>query len=399
MKYFFIFLLLTSAAYAQTQVTGVVMNGEDNSRLPAASVFINNSTKGTTSNSDGKFFLGGITAPNFELVISYTGFSTVSVKITAENINTFHTIKLFPKKTDLNEVVILPADKNGWQKWGKLFIENFIGTSGFAEQCKIENPGVLRFFYDNSNGLLKVYSHGPLIIHNRALGYTVRYQLEEFLYDGKGRMISFFGYTSFEDLAANNRRKEQRWEKNRKEAYYGSIMHFMRSLYRNTTAGEGFEVREKIRIPDSMSAFNEIYRDGNISRSAIVDSNAYSVVAGPVDAFKNTPRYLDLYSKKSFPFAKSTLLDTVTKQMIFYFANTLHVEYKNAGESAEYVRQAMRPAALSRFQTSESYLVKDDPLIIEQNGLYFNPVNMMSSGYWGWCKLAELLPSDYEVEQ
>jgi hypothetical protein len=35
---------------------------------------------------------------------------------------------------------------------------------------------------------------------------------------------------------------------NRAEAYYGSMMHFMRSLYRNKLIEEKFEVRKLIKL-------------------------------------------------------------------------------------------------------------------------------------------------------
>jgi len=246
-KYFLVFILFISNAYSQNTITGVIINGVDKSKLPAASVFINNSTRGTMSDNEGKFIITGITEANFELVISYSGFKTESVKITPDNINSLHTITLFPRKTDLAEVKIRAPEKDGWLKWGKLFTESFIGTSDFGSMCKIENPEVLRFFYDKENYILSAYSHGNLIVKNKALGYIVRYQLEEFLYEGKAGRLTYIGYSGFEDLNANSR-KEQKWERNRREAYEGSIMHFMRALYKERVADEGFEVRGKIRL-------------------------------------------------------------------------------------------------------------------------------------------------------
>ena len=399
MKYLFIFILIISKAWSQGTITGVVINGTDNSKLPSASVFINNSTRGTTSNSEGKFVIGGIIEKNFELVISYSGFATGSIKITSENINAFHTIKLFPRKTDLAEIKIMAPEKDGWQKWGRLFTNNFIGTSDFASMCKIENPEVLRFFYDKTNRILKAYSHGNLIIHNKALGYNVRYQLEEFLYDARAGMQSYIGYTGFEDLNAKNRHKEVKWERNRKEAYDGSVMHFMRSIYNNNTAAEGFDVREKIRVANTDSVFDQIYRKGDIPETIIADNNWYKTSSGPEDYVKNIPQYIDLVNKKKFSFKDACSFDTATKQMTFYFANSLRLVYKNAKERSEYVRQTRLGNPRSTFQTSEFFLVKEEPLVIEANGLYFDPLNIMTSGYWGWCKMAELLPSDYEVEK
>ncbi|MDG4870120.1 hypothetical protein P8631_19190, partial [Guyparkeria sp. 1SP6A2] len=39
-------------------------------------------------------------------------------------------------------------------------------------------------------------------------------------------------------------RKIKKWQRNRFDAYQGSLMHFMRAVFRNRIAEEGFEVRK-----------------------------------------------------------------------------------------------------------------------------------------------------------
>ena len=397
-KYLILFIFCISTAYSQSRITGVVINAENNSRLPSASVFINNSSRGTITDNEGKFVITGITEANFELVISYAGFTTVPLKITAANINSFHTVRLYPRRTDLAEIKIMSPDKDGWKNWGKYFTETFIGTSDFASQCKIENPGVLKFFYDRENQVLKVYSNGNLIIHNNALGYTIRYQLEEFRLDEKTRITYYLGFIGFEDMAARNPRRELRWDRNRKEAYNGSLLHFMRTVYKGTSVEEGFQVIEKIRIPGIDSAFDKIYRNGNIPKKVINDGIEYSVIT-PAKSSRR-PHYIDLFSTQPVSVNSLCSFDTVTKQMTFYFDNKLRVIYKNAEERPEYGRQTYSMVGHGpRFQTSEMFLVNPEPVIIESNGLYYDPLNIMVSGYWGWCKMAETLPSDYQVEK
>lgn len=76
MKHFFtILLFFFQQTFAQQQIHGIALNSSNSSKLIAASVFINTSTIGTITGEDGKFFLGGITATNFQLIISYVGFT------------------------------------------------------------------------------------------------------------------------------------------------------------------------------------------------------------------------------------------------------------------------------------------------------------------------------------
>lgn len=387
----FLFSFLFS--FSQNQISGVVINASDNSKMPSASVFINNSSKGTLTNSDGSFTITGITQTNFELVISYAGFETVSLKITPENIRSFHTIKLFPKKVELEEISLESPVKNGWEKYGKLFTENFIGTSQFALQCKIENPEVLRFFINKKTNVVRAISLGNILIENRALGYKVRYQLEQFTFDPKNRYVAYFGYTSFEDLNKNTRRK---FEKNRRQSFDGSLMHFFRALYTNTIAAQGFQVRERIRIANTDSAFTQIYRNGLVAKTVSFDTGKSSpkYITLPGLKINGVPAYIDLVDPVPFDFNKAINIDPVSQQKTFYFPNHLQVAYGGKKLSAEL--SDVFSKSNSSIQFSDIILVREEPLIIYADGLYFDPTNLLTEGYWSTCKMAETLPSDYE---
>src|SRR5205085_2266189 len=120
-----------------------------------------------------------------------------------------------------------PFEKDGWQKWGKFFTENFIGTSAFAQGCTIKNYKTLRFRLSKAKNTLTVIAAEPLQIENKALGYKIQYQLEEFSYSFRERVLLYLGYTLFDELKDNGPRKRQL--QNRAQAYNGSIVHFMKS--------------------------------------------------------------------------------------------------------------------------------------------------------------------------
>ena len=398
MKYFlFLLIFFSNNVFSQTsEVQGIVINSVDNSKLNAASIFINNSSKGTISNTEGKFTISGITQHNFELVISYTGFITVSLKITPENIGQFHTIKMVPRKEILEGISIMIPEKDGWEKWGKFFTESFIGLSDFAAQCTIENPKTLRFFNDKKHNRLTAYSDGNLIIRNKALGYLIKYQLENFEYDFKNKVVTYVGYTGFEELKTRSVNKRNRWVKARKECYDGSLMHFMRSVYADSVAEQGFDVREKIRIYNTDTLFNRIYLPGNMP-TVRIENDIYKVRPGEIPSFKKIPDYVDLIKMKKFSFKDAVIFDTAINQKDFYFNNYLQVVYTNAMVKMDYLRVNGLPKYLKMNQTSDAHLLSEETLIIEKDGSYFNPINLMSSGYWGWCKMAEMLPTDYKI--
>jgi hypothetical protein len=293
-------------------------------------------------------------------------------------------------------VSILVPEKDGWEKWGKFFSETFLGVSDFAKNCSIENPKALRFFNDKTNKRLTAYSNGNLIIRNKALGYLIKYQLEEFNYDFKNKIVTYVGYTVFEDLKTRSSKKRSRWLKARKEAYYGSIMHFMRSVFSDSISEQGFDVREKIRIYNTDTLFDRIYQPGNMPTVKAGD-DSYKAIAGEIPAFKKIPDYVDLINLKNFSFKDAVIFDSVLKQKEFYFDNYLQIIYKNAQVKMDYLLANGLPKYLKMNENSDAHLLSKNALVIEKDGSYFDPMNIISSGYWGWCKMAEMLPTDYKT--
>ncbi len=371
-----LFLFICQQTFAQQEVKGIVLNGADTTKLIAASVFINYSTKGTTTGEDGKFVISGITQINFQLIISYVGFKTVSININAENINQFQIIKLFPRRRSLDDISIMPIDKKGWQKWGALFTRLFIGTSGFASDCIIENPRVIQFYQNKKTRVLHAYSDGAITVLNKALGYNITFLLEDFRYDSATESMYYLGYSSFEDLSSRNKNKIKRWTRNRHYVYRGSILHFMRALYSDSVQEQGFDVRDKIKIDAKDSVFDSIYRYGNMAQFAKIHDRVYAVSIG-YDSTMTTAQYVDLIDTTAFPLQKVTTFDAVKKQKTFYFENYFDIKYKEPPYK------------------SEITLLTDEPLIIEENGLYVIPTNLLTSGHWAEQRVAETLPFDY----
>jgi hypothetical protein len=76
----------------------------------------------------------------------------------------------------LGEVVIKSSSevKDGWDKYGKFFLENFIGSTPNAARCTLMNPEVLKFYLLKKSNKLRVLATDPLQIENKALGYNMR---------------------------------------------------------------------------------------------------------------------------------------------------------------------------------------------------------------------------------
>ncbi|MBC7946672.1 MAG: SusC/RagA family TonB-linked outer membrane protein [Chitinophagaceae bacterium] len=104
MKRLFLFslfaIMMSTVAWAQRDVTGVVLDARDNSPLSGVSVFVKGTRTGTTTDRDGRF---RITAQeNAVLVFSFTGFTDKEVAADAANLS----VTLSLSQTALEEVVV-----------------------------------------------------------------------------------------------------------------------------------------------------------------------------------------------------------------------------------------------------------------------------------------------------
>lgn len=393
--YGFCFLLLGLGTHAQKVLKGVVLDGEKNSPVPNASVFLNTTSVGTMTDAQGNFTLP-LPSGKYELIVSSVGYETYNQTINTNELSDFITIKLRIKSALMQTVVVEPYEKDGWKKWGQFFLENFIGTSANAKNCPIKNTGAIHFRHSKKTNELLAFADEPLIIENKALGYTIRYQLESFSYNFKSHYLLYTGYPFFQQMKGGSA-KQKRWEKNRSEAYFGSLMHFMRAVYRNKIVEEGFEVRSLEKIPNTekqrvRAAYSSNKQSVKSASGVITVTTINKDTSDYYDRILRQEDYKDvigrnLLSGDSVAYA----VDSVTAAL--EFKNYLLVIYKNMVAPAEYRQQFPKASAA---MMSEIILINQQPIEIQGNGSYYNPVDLMSSGYWAWSeKIAMMLPYDY----
>ncbi|MEQ8521636.1 MAG: carboxypeptidase-like regulatory domain-containing protein, partial [Vicingaceae bacterium] len=82
----FLVMVLPSLLYGQTSVKGVVKD-HNGSYLPGASIVVPNSTKGTVSDTEGKFYLAKIPGEDPIVVISYLGFKEQRLELKPSMVN------------------------------------------------------------------------------------------------------------------------------------------------------------------------------------------------------------------------------------------------------------------------------------------------------------------------
>jgi len=396
------FLLTSYVCFAQIDLGGRVLSADNKVPVASANVYISNSSIGTVTDEKGQFVIKNFPTGRYDLVISCIGYETQVVTLSSAQLPPVLTILLKPKVNELQEVIVEPYEKNGWERWGSFFMENFIGTSAFSRDCKLLNKEVIKFRFSKKNNTLKAIANDRLVIENRALGYVLKYDMTRFEYDFGTRIFLYQGYPLFEEMETKRKGLQKRWAENREDAYYGSVMHFMRSLFRNKLIEQDFEVRKLIKLPDAeKKRVRALYRAQAVNAAI----NGTLMVDGQLPGLR---RDSAAYYRKVMnePESMNVLINTVlTGDSIAYaldsatvgleFNDYLQVVYTKKKTPPEY--QKMLPRGVtSILLTSELFRTSANPIMVLASGNYFEGTDLITSGYWAWSeKIANLLPNEY----
>ncbi len=398
-----IFVFSAIVTNAQQSLSGKVFDAGTHKPIALANVFLSNTSVGTITDDNGTFTIQRFPDGRYELIVSCIGYETFIVTIQSGHLPANLVVKLKPKVEVLNEVIVEPYEKNGWEKWGSFFMENFIGLSSNAANCKFVNKEVVKFRHSKKEGTLKAFADEPLVLINNALGYTLKYSLTKFEYNFNTKIFFYQGYPLFEEMDSKRARVKERWIRNRESAYHGSLMHFMRSLYRNTLIQNNFEVRKLIKLSDPEKARvkaiyqNQVRQLSAQSKSIDMSGDMGFANADSANYYKKVmrnPEDLNVLINQILPGDSiAYALDSTTVGLDF--THYLYVTYllkKNPEEYAKILYKGAENAPI----ISEISLTNGIPVTVLANGSYFEGVNMLTSKYWGWWeKLGNMLPYDY----
>lgn len=361
MKYIlFIVLFLCSTlpvAAQGTSLKGLILDRDLKEPLPGVHVFLNQTTIGTITDSEGRFELTNVPPGDHVLIASMIGFKRISIRL-SRVLKKDGEIKLEmdPIVLKLDEITVTAEKPKEWLKNLRIFEEQMIGISRNARKTRIINPEVLEF--DDNDVRLLATAPVPLEIENRALGYHITFHLKEFIFiDGR---ISTDGFSEYRELTPQNSLEESQWEIERNRAYNGSFTHFIHSLFSDQLTQEGFLVyysqdqdmfRYPVKDKDLVRSPREIYRQGR----------DLSII--------------ELYNNKS---------------------PLLRVDYVVERPEVKILR---RMGLRSGFpQHSWIRIPRDKALIDIRYGKEVEGYRSILSGYWGFTsRIADLLPKDYKT--
>jgi hypothetical protein len=382
---------------AQQTIKGRIVDATYGGGIPGSSVFISTTSAGTVSDSNGYFILNNIPKGKNDLIVSCIGFETAVFPFRQEQLPLELTVKMNSKAKVLEDVVLEPYETGDYNRWKFIFFPEFIGTGINAEQCKIINPQVLRFRYYTKSSRLVADADEPVIIENRALGYFIYYKLETFESNRDKRTTYFSGYPLFRELENDNKRKIERWQKNREEAYIGSVMHFMRCIQSNKLLEEGFEVRQMTKMVNEekkriSKVYNPVITKKFASGSKHVSGFEYS--KEPKGIPKDTLEYYRRiivqpdtvmgYDQQLLT-ADSLVVANDGDNKIIFFDGPLFIKNKMQKVNGQPV-----------YLWSSIALSAGKEISVGRNGNYYDSKDLVTSGSWAITeRVCNMLPWDY----
>ena len=211
----------------------------------------------------------------------------------------------------------------------------------------------------------------------------------------------------FSDKLSQGNKRKSEWIANRKEAYQGSLNHFMYALYHDRITQDGFEIyKEKWKVNAEKSRVRKIMED---SLGLRVYSNPQD---GQTYVFGN-PRKRDslaYYSKiiqqpniiervDSIQSNSNSFITKVTDSTgQFHFEDHLRVVYRKESEAAGYARIKAQNKRKS-FQSSSLQLIDGKVIFVKPTGFFYEAKDIILHGYWAWEGLADMMPYDYQLNE
>ncbi|MFA9198309.1 MAG: carboxypeptidase-like regulatory domain-containing protein [Aquirufa sp.] len=356
MRLLFTLLLAPFFLFAQQkyQLTGSVVE-KGNVSIPGASVFLEGTTIGTQTDANGHYDLKNIPAGRHRLVASMVGYVPKMVLIDLPGKISELTFSLEEDNKTLDEVRVVGSQDKIWEKQFRSFEKGFLGESFNRKEVYITNREVIDFSEDED--VFTAKASQPVQIVNKSLGYKITYFMDNF--EKTNSLTAYKGLASFEKMVADDAKQERRWQRNRIEAYEGSMKHFLKALVDNRLEEEGFNAY--LLKPEYLN---------NLRRGLFFDRN----------------------NERHIAFKANDLAGPVTTDGL----RTL--EWRIPMEIVFNKKRVMRPIFMDA-PYPYTILIPKGLIQVTNTGDIMNPYSIEMRGDMGKIGMAELLPLDFDIDQ
>lgn len=355
--------------------TGFVISGwarehDTGEEIPGVNVFLNGTSIGAVTNTNGFYKFENVPLGSYELVFSHVSYQKSIFEVNVGGTGSVVVNGQMKVRTEeLSEIevsssrLVAAAD---WPKTYEIFKREFFGESFNARRCTILNPEVLQFYTSDGGEVLYAEATNPLRIRNEALGYMIIYELEFF--ENIEERLVYYGKVRFEQLPVTNQKQRKLWRRNRKSSYRGSLRHFLKSMVQNNLRKQGFR----------MYASETVIRLSDLQPDRIKIQEVLSRVS-PVEWELEFPDYLYI----------EYLKEKESDQYLFQMAKELEEKVLLSTDNILF---------LTRKPDIQRSLMKlrENQVNIDANGHIKQPLGVTTIGYWSWERFADVLPIDYD---
>jgi hypothetical protein len=346
-------ILLSFAVFSQEKyrISGVVKDAKTLQVIPGASVYFEGTTIGSQADSLGQFNLRNIAMGRYQLVGSFVGYKP-SLQFIDINKQPKQVIILLEEDNQtLDEVRVSAGRDKVWEKGLRKFERAFLGDSYSKKEVRILNKEVLDFEVDDDRFIATAIA--PLMIENTSLGYKITYTLDRL--EQTKDLTSFRGLGRYELLAPSDIKQQKRWDENRKEAYLGSLAHFLKALVENKLETEGY--------------------------------NAFLLKPGAQQVGRKGYFY-DISNNRHFPFQSAEILKPYkqTGLLLLDTQNAIELVYNQRRVTRSVFPDAPFPYTI---------LIPKGLVLLSPMGNLMDPFSIEMRGDMGRIGMAELLPLDY----
>jgi len=265
--------------------------------IAGASVYLDGTTIGTISDSEGLFEITSNNKYNTLLIVKYLGYQDIYVSNPYEK--EFYTFVLVPKINEIETVVIV---KDGFTRKQKLqlFREQFLGLTKYGKACKILNEDAIDFNYDLETFIFTASCSEPVKVDNPLLGYVIDFDLQDFYVKFNFKTIKsvnaiqslFLGTVKYTETKI-----DEKIIKNRNDVYFGSAVDFFKGIINNSWSEKKFILYEG-KFPVLANDYFKVLKKNDLYEVTVTSTNKVSFSIGGI---KRNNFYADfnlLYSKK-----------------------------------------------------------------------------------------------------
>ena len=257
-------------------IKGTILDGETKSPISYAVIYFDGTSVASYTDAKGSFRLDIRNNLSMPLTISALGYYSTNISDFSPGKDIL--VYLEPKIFEMRDISINARGNPQIRRENMaIFRREFLGRTRNAKECEIINEDDIRFITSSDKDTIRAICLKPLFIVNRGLGYKITYYLNKFEYIKSAYINQFIGNSLFDEDTISILEK-QNFKARRDLAYFGSKMHFIRSLWHDDLKTDGYIVKNAKR----QLSYRDLVRNQLITDTAQRKKNIYYSEAIPM---------------------------------------------------------------------------------------------------------------------